>query len=97
MHLNLSFGSIALVLSFLFGSSLGLRPAIDGVYRHNAVAAEREAKGQVEKRQICINDTILQDLENDAYDSYPFCSSLLGYHDLTTTGTVTRRTSETLH
>ena len=94
MHLNLSFGSIALVLSFLFGSSLGLRPAINEVYRRNVIVAEREAKGQAQKRQICVNDTILQDFEGDAYDTLPFCSSFLGYPELTTTATVTTRTSE---
>ena len=96
MHLNVSFGSICLLLSFLFGSSLGLRPAIDEVYGRNVVAAEREAKAQPQKRQVCVNDAILQDFENDSYDTYPFCSSLLGYPELTTTATVTARTSEPL-
>ncbi len=96
MHLNLSFGSIALVLSFLFSSSLGLRPAIDEVYRRNVAAAEREAKGQAQKRQICVNDTLLQDFENDSYDTYPFCSALLNLQELTTTATVNTRTSEPL-
>ena len=96
MHLNLSLGYITLVLFFLFGSSLGLRPAIDEVYRRHVVAAEREAEKQVQKRQICVNDTLLQDFEADPYDTYPFCSSFLGYPELTTTGTVATRTSEPL-
>ena len=97
MHLKFSFGAVALILSFLLGSSLGLRPAVDEVYRRNVVAAEREAKGQAQKRQICVNDTILQNFEMDSYDTYPFCSSLLGYHELTTTATVNTRTSEPLN
>ena len=97
MHLNLSLGYITLVLSFLFASSLGLRPAIDEVYRrHLLVAAERPAEEQAQKRQICVNDTLLQDFEADPYDTYPLCSSLLGYPELTTTGIVTTRTSEPL-
>ena len=97
MHLNLSLGYITLILAFLFGSSLGLRPTIDEVYRRHVLAAEREAGEQAQKRQICVNDTILQDYEADSYDTYPFCSSLLGYPELTTTGTVTTRTSEPLN
>ncbi len=96
MHLSFSFGSVALVLSFLFGSSLCLRPPVDEFYRRNVVAAEREAKGQSQKRQVCVNDTVLQDFEMDSYDTYPFCSALLGYQELTTTATVTTRTSEFL-
>ena len=94
MHLTLSFGYIALVLSFLFSSSLGLRPAIDEVYRRNVAAAQREAEEQAQKREICVKDTTLQDFEIDSYDTYPFCSSFLGYKELTTTATVTTRTSE---
>ena len=97
MHLNFSLGYITLLLSFLFSSSLGLRPAIDEIYRRHVVAAERPAEEQAQKRQICVNDTILQDFEADSYDTYPLCSSLLGYPEVTTTDTVTTRTSEPLH
>ena len=96
MHLKLSFGSIALVLSFFFGSSLGLRPAIAEVYQRNVVAAEREAKEQPQKREVCVNDYYLQDLELDSYDTYPFCRDFLGLPELITTVTKTTRTSATL-
>ena len=97
MNLNFSLGSMILVLSFLMGSCLGLRPAVDEFYRHHVVAAKGEAKGQAQKRQVCVNDTILQDFEADAYDTYPFCSSYLGIVDSTTTATVSTRTFEPLH
>ena len=97
MRLNFSLGSIALVLSFLLGSCLGLRPAVDEFYRRHVVAAEREAKVQAQKRQVCVNDTILQDFEADSYDTYPFCSSFLGIQGRTTTVTVSTRTSESLN
>ena len=100
MHHTFSLGSTALVLSFLLGSCLGLRPAVDDILRRYAVAAERAvewgAKGQAQKRQVCVNDTILQDFEEDSYDTYPFCSTYLGIQPRTTTATVTTRTSEPL-
>ena len=96
MRLHFPLGSIALILSFLLGSCLGLRPAVDEFYRRHVVAAEGEAKGQAQKRQICVNDTILQDFEADSYDSYPLCSAYLGIKELTTTATVLTRTSEAL-
>lgn len=96
MHLNLSVGSMTLVLSFLMSSCLGLRPAVDEFYRRHMVAIKGAAKGQAQKRQVCVNDTLLQDFEADAYDSYPICSTLLGIKDSTTTATVSIRTSEPL-
>ena len=96
MRLNFSLGSIALILSFLLGSCLSLRPAVDEFYRRHVVAVEREAKGQAQKRQVCVNDTVLQDFQADSYDAYPFCSSYLGIKEQTTTATVLTRTSEAL-
>ena len=96
MYPNFSLGSMTIILSFLMGSCLGLRPAVDEFYRRHVAAAEREAKGQIQKRQVCVNDTILQDFEADAYDTYPFCSTLLGIQDSTTTATVSIRTFEPL-
>lgn len=96
MHLKLSFGSIALVLAFFFGSSLGLRPATAEIYQRNVVAAEEEAKEQPQKREVCVNDNLLQYIEGDSYDNYPFCRRFLGLPELITTATVTTRTSETL-
>ena len=96
MHLNLSIVSIALVLSFLFGYYLGLRPAIAEIYQRNVVAAEREVMEQPQKREICVNDEVLQDFEADLYDTLPICSSFLGLSELVTTATITTRTSETL-
>ena len=96
MRLNFFLGSIALILSFLLGSCLGLRPAVDEFYRRHVVAAEGEAKGQAQKRQVCVNDTLLQDFEADPYDTYPLCSTLLGIQELTTTATRSTRTSEAL-
>ena len=96
MHLNLSLGSVTLVLSFLIGSCLGLPPAVDELYRRHVVALEGEAKGQAQKRQVCVNDTILQDFEADSYDTYPLCSSFLNIQEQTTTITVSTRTFEPL-
>ena len=96
MHLNLSLGSVTLVVSFLIGSCLGLSPAFDELYRRHVVALEGEAKGQAQKRQVCVNDTILQDFEADSYDTYPLCSSFLNIQEQTTTITVSTRTFEPL-
>ena len=97
MRLNFSLGSIALILSFLLGSCLGLRPDVDEFYRRHVVAAEGAAKGQAQKRQVCVNDTLLQDFQADSYDAYPYCRSYLGIQELTTTATVLTRTSEALY
>ena len=96
MHPNLSLRSIILVLSFLIGSCLGLPPAVDELYQRHVVAAQGEAKWQAQKREVCVNDTLLQDLEADAYDVYPFCSTFLNIQASTTTTTVSTRTFEPL-
>ena len=93
----LSFWAIALLMSSLYSPAVGLRPAVNEVYRRNLFAAEREAERKLQKKDlICYDDQVLIDFQDDPDDSVPFCSSYLGIQDLTSTSMVTAKTSEYL-
>ena len=93
----LSSWAIALILSALSGPAVGLRPAVNEIYKKNLYAAQKEAESKLQKKDlICYEDQVLIDFQDDPDDSVPFCSSYLGVSDLLSTSIVTAKTSESL-
>lgn len=93
----LSFWAMVLLVSSLYSPTIGLRPAVNEVYRRNLFTAERGAERKLQKKDlICYEDQVLIDFQDDLDNSVPFCSSYLGIQDLTSTSMVTAKTSEYL-
>jgi hypothetical protein len=89
--------AIAPVVLLLCSPAVGLRPAINEIYRRDLFAAEREAETKLQKKDlICYEDAALQAFQNSPDDTVPFCSSYLGITDLSSTSMVTAKTSEFL-
>lgn len=87
----------ALSVSLLCSPAVGLRPAINEIYRRDLFAAQREAETKLQKKDlICYGDAVLQAFQNGLDDTVPFCSSYLGITDLSSTSMVTAKTSEFL-
>ncbi|KAL2044810.1 hypothetical protein N7G274_002585 [Stereocaulon virgatum] len=86
--------AIGLVVSLLCSPAVGLRPAINEIYRRDLFAAEREAETKLQKKDlICYEDTALQAFQNSPDAAVPFCSSYLGITDLSSTSMVTAKTT----
>ncbi|KAL8988024.1 MAG: hypothetical protein Q9177_002844, partial [Variospora cf. flavescens] len=90
MSTSLSFSLNALVLSFLCGTVFSLP-------NQHAVAVRDifQRGGDIEKRRLCFDDDTLQSFKYWILDAEPYCSSLLGIQDFTTTVPQISRTTTT--
>ncbi|KAL8967773.1 MAG: hypothetical protein Q9197_005244 [Variospora fuerteventurae] len=90
MSTSLSFGLNALVFSFLCGTVFSL-PNQHGVANRDIF----QRGGDIEKRRLCFNDDTLLSFKYWILDAEPYCSSLLGIQDFTTTVPQISRTTTT--
>lgn len=80
MHSAASFGSIALVVYILCGAALSYRLPANEIFG-------------LQKRLACVEDDILLSLQQYSEDAVPFCSKYLTISVLTSTVSITARTS----
>ncbi|KAL9019437.1 MAG: hypothetical protein Q9185_003329 [Variospora sp. 1 TL-2023] len=90
MSTSLSFSLNALVFSFLCGTVFSL-PNQHGVTNRDIF----QRGGDIEKRRLCFDDDTLQSFKYWILDAEPYCSSLLGIQDFTTTVPQISRTTTT--
>lgn len=80
MHSTASFGSVVLVVYILCGAALSYRLPANEIFG-------------LEKRLVCVENDVLLSFQQYSEDAGPWCSSYLKIPVLTSTVSITARTS----